>query len=89
MLRGGTSEEQIARLQQAVNCWESSLSTTSGAIVPQKSYWYLIDFLGRVANGVTKASPNAQGISPSKTLMVFLTSTNVQKLIKQRKHWEY
>jgi hypothetical protein len=32
------------KLQEAVDCWEGALSTTASAIVPEKMYWYLIDF---------------------------------------------
>ena len=31
-------------LQQAMDVWEGSLNATCGAVVPKKTYWYLIDF---------------------------------------------
>jgi hypothetical protein len=31
-------------LQQAVDTWEGGLKATCGAIVPEKTFWYLIDF---------------------------------------------
>ncbi len=40
----GTFQDLIKSLRDAVNSWEGSLSATSGAIIPQKSYWYLVDF---------------------------------------------
>ncbi len=39
----GTFQDLIKSLQDAVNSWEGSLSATSGAIIPQKSYWYLVE----------------------------------------------
>jgi hypothetical protein len=39
-----TPEEIWQALQQDVNTWEGSLSTTSGAIVPDKTFWYQVDF---------------------------------------------
>ena len=40
------SEDQTAveKLQDALNTWEGGLRATGGAIVPEKSHWYLIDF---------------------------------------------
>jgi len=41
---GGDWQAVLHSLQALVTTWEGSLSATSGAIVPQKSYWYLDDF---------------------------------------------
>jgi hypothetical protein len=39
------AEADVAlRKQQAFNFWEGSNRATGGAIVPEKSHWYLIDF---------------------------------------------
>ena len=35
----------IPRIQESLNWWEASCRTTGGAIVPEKSHWYLIDFV--------------------------------------------
>jgi hypothetical protein len=32
-------------MQQAIDHWEGGLKATGGALVPSKSYWYLIDFV--------------------------------------------
>ena len=32
-------------MQAAVDHWEGGLKATGGALVPSKSYWYLIDFI--------------------------------------------
>jgi len=32
-------------LQEAIDLWERGLSATAGAIVPEKTFWYLIDFI--------------------------------------------
>jgi hypothetical protein len=36
--------EVLSLLQQSVDTWEGSLKATCGAIVPEKTFWYLIDF---------------------------------------------
>ncbi len=43
-LSGGTNEEIVAALQESVDTWEGGLNATSGAIVPEKTFWFLIDF---------------------------------------------
>ncbi len=39
-----TYMETASNLQMAVNHWEGGLKATCGAIVPEKTFWYLIDF---------------------------------------------
>jgi hypothetical protein len=36
--------EVVKNLQQAVDTWEGGLKATCGAIVPEETFWYLIDF---------------------------------------------
>jgi hypothetical protein len=36
--------ETRTKIQDALDCWEGALSAMSGAIVPEKAFWYLIDF---------------------------------------------
>jgi len=38
------NEDLRNTLQQAVDTWEGSLKATCGAIVPEKTFWYLVDF---------------------------------------------
>ena len=35
----------IPRIQESLNWWEATCRTTGGAIVQEKSHWYLIDFI--------------------------------------------
>jgi hypothetical protein len=35
----------MQEMQQAVDHWEGGLKATVGALVPEKSFWYLIDFV--------------------------------------------
>jgi hypothetical protein len=35
----------MQEMQQAIDHWEGGLRATGGALVPEKSYWYLIDFV--------------------------------------------
>jgi len=39
-----TSEEVAQDMQEGLDLWEGLLKATGGALVPDKSYWYLIDF---------------------------------------------
>jgi hypothetical protein len=34
----------ISSLQQAIDTWEGGLKVAGGALVPEKTFWYLIDF---------------------------------------------
>jgi len=58
---GGNWQELLQKLQASVNIWEGSLSATSGAIVPQKSYWYLVDFQWSGGNWRYKKINKCQG----------------------------
>jgi len=45
LLHANSSHTDVRqKLQQAIDKWEGLLSATAGAIVPEKTYWYLIDF---------------------------------------------
>jgi hypothetical protein len=35
----------VPKLQDVVDHWEGGLRVTGSALVPKKSYWYLIDFV--------------------------------------------
>jgi hypothetical protein len=39
-----TEADVALRMQQALDLWEGGIRATSGAIVPEKSHWYLIIF---------------------------------------------
>lgn len=39
-----TGEEILGQMQEVVDHWEGGLRATGGAIVPSKSYWYLLDY---------------------------------------------
>jgi hypothetical protein len=40
-----TGEDILKQMQQVIDHWEGGLRATGGAIVPRKSYWYLIDWV--------------------------------------------
>ena len=40
-----TGDIVLQEMQQAIDHWEGGLKATGGALVPEKSYWYLIDFV--------------------------------------------
>jgi hypothetical protein len=39
-----TGSEVTQELQRAIDMWEGGLHATGGAIVPEKSHWYLVEF---------------------------------------------
>jgi hypothetical protein len=39
-----TYQDVFTGLQHSLNTWEGGLQATGGAIVPEKSFWYLVDF---------------------------------------------
>jgi len=43
-LSGASYETILQALQDSVDTWEGGLTATSGAIVPEKTFWFLIDF---------------------------------------------
>jgi hypothetical protein len=52
-----TGSDVARELQRALDIWEGGLNATGGAIVPEKSHWYLVDF--RWIGGVWKYLPVA------------------------------
>ena len=56
-----TSGEDVMReMQVVVDRWEGGLRATGGALVPSKSYWYMIDFKWSRASGSTKPRKSYQ-----------------------------
>ena len=48
---GEQTHEDVAQdMQEGLDLWEGLLKVTGGALVPEKSYWYLIDFEWRNGN---------------------------------------
>ena len=43
-------QDVAEQMQGALSAWEGGLKATSGAIVPEKSHWYLIDFAWEKGN---------------------------------------
>jgi hypothetical protein len=42
--RMNSFQDTLSTLQMAVDTWEGGLKATCGALVPEKTFWYLIDF---------------------------------------------
>ena len=40
-----SGEEILFQMQEVIDHWEGGIKATGGALVPAKSYWYLIDFI--------------------------------------------
>ena len=39
-----TGEEILDQMQEVLDMWDGGIRAAGGALVPRKSYWYLIDF---------------------------------------------
>jgi len=66
---GGDWQEVFQSIQASVTNWEGSLSAISGAIVPQKSYWYLVDFQWSGGNWRYKKVTECKGDVKVKNLL--------------------
>lgn len=55
------SEEVIAEMQWSLNAWEGGIRATGGAIIPEKSRWFLVDFHWNSGNWTYKWNRNALG----------------------------
>jgi hypothetical protein len=54
------ADDNVAhRMQQALDLWEGGIRATGGAIVPEKSHWYLIDFKWSQGNWKYKTEVDA------------------------------
>jgi hypothetical protein len=45
LLQEGNRIDLVSLMQQSITSWEGSLSATSGALVPKKTFWYLVYFV--------------------------------------------
>jgi hypothetical protein len=68
-----SSSDVCNKLQAAVDLWEASLAAISGAIVPEKTFWYLVDFHW------------ARGFWRYKTIPETVRDLSVQDISLQRK----
>jgi len=62
---GGIYEEIITALQESVDTWERGLNATSGAIVPEKTFWFLIDFAWKAGQWRYKSIDESPGLTKS------------------------
>jgi hypothetical protein len=60
-LSRGTYEEIITALQKSVDTWERGLNATSGAIVAEKTFWFLIDFAWKAGQWRYKSIEESPG----------------------------
>jgi hypothetical protein len=54
-------EDVLPEMQDVVNQWEGSVRATGGALVPSKSYWYLLDFLWKSGKWQYRSISNMPG----------------------------
>jgi hypothetical protein len=51
----------VTSMQEALDAWEGGLKVTGGAIVPEKTFWYLIDFKWKQGEWSYKNSSQSPG----------------------------
>jgi hypothetical protein len=54
-------QDVIHLIQDALTTWETGLNATSGAIIPEKTFWFLIDFKWSVGKWQCKTINNTPG----------------------------
>ena len=67
---GETMASVAAKMQDAVNLWEGGIWFSGGALAPQKSHWYTIDFRwkdGKCRLATKDETPFAIQIRDSRT----------------------
>lgn len=56
-----TSQQALKTLKPAVDTWEGGPKATCGAIIPEKTVWYLIDFRLSVGHWLYKTIAECPG----------------------------
>jgi hypothetical protein len=75
-----TCQDVIEGIQHSLNTWEGGLRATGGAIVPEKSFWYLVDFKWKNGNWYYRSREETEA-----TLRV----KDIQGNIKELKRIDY
>ena len=70
----------VAQMQKAVDCWETGIRATGGAIRPEKCHWYLMDY--KWENSQWKLST----IEETKFNLMVLNSKGNRELIKRKEY---
>jgi hypothetical protein len=60
-IQGADYHSVLTQLQVSVDTWEGCLKATCGAIVPKKSFWFLIDFAWQSGNWKYKTVAQCPG----------------------------
>ena len=73
-----TAHDVVSQMQGGIDCWNGGVKVTGGALVPIKSYWYLVDFIWE--NGQWRVAEIAD--SPEHEL--FVTDCNGERHLLAR-----
>ena len=65
--KGETLESVAGRLQRAVTCWAGALTTTGGALRPDKCFWYSLGFTWTNGKWDYKKAANTEILVPDFT----------------------
>ena len=77
-----SSQAVFNDLQHSLNAWQGGIHASGGAIVPEKSHWYLIDFSW--SNG----KPSYKPTSSLPVQLVVKDSAGVLQPLRQLEPWE-
>jgi len=84
-----STQQVIRQMQQAVTHWEGLLRAMGGMLVPEKCFWYLVNFESTNNKWKYKRSTNHWKNSFYSTAQGNKSPFNVLNLQKPAKHWEY
>jgi len=73
-------------MQSALSTWEGIVQATGGALAPDKSWWYLVDFVW--VNGTWKLSDKGEGLDlvahdkdENEISLTYLMSSEAQQML--------
>ncbi len=85
-IQGADYSSILKDLQHSVDTWEGSLKAKCKAIIPEKTFWFLIDSPGILENGDISELKNALEFFIEMTSLVSALDWNAMRYIVHRKH---
>jgi hypothetical protein len=78
-LNSNRGDQVASKMQESLSAWEGGLRATGGAIVPEKSHWYLIEF------GWKNGNPFYKSVNETESVLQVRDHVGVIRTIRQ---WE-
>jgi hypothetical protein len=77
-----SAKDTIKEMQNSLTAWEGGIRTTGGAIVPEKSHWYLIEF------GWKDGQPFYQPVAHTPGQLQVRNSDGILQSLRRLEPWE-